>query len=321
MSWNSSILTEVLFIMTIRKRQWLLVAALAATMALSACADNNGNSEPPAGNESAQGNNGAANDAGEDTGTSPVTIQGTGTYVGQIDSHSIEIEGPEGPAAYQLAEGMDAVLEGLQQGDEVAFEYEERAVEGDDSVKQLILISLSKAGADTGGSGGGVSGTPGSEGSKLDELPAAKKIEVEVEGMAEERDAKLVAGDGYALYMFEQFSFDAAANKLTMNVDPEYAVEIVKLPDGYELESLRQEAEKELAALGDVRVLKDEELHRSMQGASLFMIAASDKLTKEYVVKDVGGSGYAFKINMPHREASEGFGPLAFASINSLVSE
>jgi len=314
-------MTEVLFNMNSKKRQWILIAALAATMALSACADDNGNPAPANGNETGLNNNGAANDTGEDTGTSPVTIQGTGTYVGQIDTHSIEIEGTDGPAAYQLAEGMEAVLEALQEGDEVSFEYVEQAVEGDDSVKQLILTSLSKSGTDAGGNGGGVSGSPGAEGGKLDELPDTKKIEVEVEGMAEERDATLVQGDGYGLYMFEQFSFDAEANKLTMNVDPEYAVEIVRLPDGYDLESLRQEAEQELGAVGDVRVLKDEELHRSMQGASLFLIASNDSLTKEYVVKEVDGTGYAFKINMPHREASEGFGPLAFASINSMVSE
>ncbi len=302
--------------MNTRRRHWLLVAALAATMALTACADNN--EAPPAnGNESAQ-NSGASNDTasnnGSDADQAPATIQGTGQYVGQIDTHSIEIDGPEGPAAYQLAEGMEAVLEVLDKGDDITFEYYEQAVEGDASVKQLILTSLSKAASD----GGGASG---SEGSKLNELPAAKTIDVEVEGQVDPREAKLVKGDGYGFYMFEQFSFDAAANKLTMNVDPDYAVEIVKLPSGYSLDELRQEAEEVLKPVGDVRELKDEELHKSMQGATLFLIASGDGLTKEYVVKELDGTGYLFKLNMPHREASEGFGPLAFASINSLVSE
>ncbi len=310
-------MTEVLFNMNTRRRQWLVIAALAATMALTACADNNETPPPANGNESAQ-NNGASNDTASDNGSdadqAPATIQGTGQYVGQIDSHSIEIDGPEGPAAYQVAEGMEAVLEVLNEGDAITFEYYEQAVEGDSSVKQLILTSLSKAASDGGGSSG-------SAGSKLDELPATKTIDVEVEGQVDPREAKLVKGAGYGFYMFEQFSFDAAANKLTMNVDPDYAVEIVKMPSDYNLDTLREEGEQELKSVGEIRELKDEELHKSMQGASLFLIASGDGLTKEYIVKDIDGTGYVFKVNMPHREASEGFGPLAFASINSLVSE
>jgi hypothetical protein len=310
-------MTEVLFNMKTRRRQWLLVAALAATLALTACADNNETPQPANGNESAQ-NNGASNDTasdnGSDTDKAPDTIQGTGQYVGQIDTHSIEINGPEGPAAYQLAEGMEIVLETLQEGDNIAFEYYERAVEGDDTVKQLVLTSISKSASDGGG-------TSGAEGSKLDGLAASKTIDVEVEGMVEPREAKLVKGEGYGFYMFEQFSFDAAANKLTMNIDPDYAVEFVKLPSDYNLDTLREEGEQELKSVGEIRELKDEELHKSMQGASLFLIASGDGLTKEYIVKEFNGTGYVFKVNMPHREASEGFGPLAFASINSLVSE
>jgi hypothetical protein len=305
--------------MNTRRRQWLLITVLAAAMALTACADNNETPQPANGNEAAQ-NNGAANDTatdnGGDTDSTPDMIQGTGQYVGQIDTHSIEINGPEGPAAYQLADGMEAVLETLNEGDEISFEYYEQAVEGDDTVKQLILTTLSKSGSE----GGGVSGNP-AEGSILDGLPATKTIDVEVEGMVDPREAKLVKGEGYGFYMFEQFSFDAAANKLTMNIDPDYSVEFIKLPSDYNLDALREEGEQELKPVGEIRELKDEELHKSMQGASLFLIASGDGLTKEYIVKEIDGTGYVFKVNMPQREASEGFGPLAFASINSLVSE
>jgi len=80
-----------------------------------------------------------ANDA------STTTKQGTGIYNGQMDSHSIEIQTADGPTAFQLADGMDAVLEKLTEDDPVAFEYVEQAIEGDDTNKQLVLTKLEKA--------------------------------------------------------------------------------------------------------------------------------------------------------------------------------
>ncbi|UVI29571.1 hypothetical protein [Paenibacillus spongiae] len=71
--------------------------------------------------------------------------QGTGIYKGQMDSHSIEIETADGPTPFQLADGMEAVLEKLTEEDPVTFEYVEKAIEGDDTVKQLVLTKLEKA--------------------------------------------------------------------------------------------------------------------------------------------------------------------------------
>lgn len=72
-------------------------------------------------------------------------LKGTGVYVGQIDSHSVEIETKEGPTAFEITAGMESVLEKLNTDDAVVFEYVEKAVEGDATVKQRVLSKLSLA--------------------------------------------------------------------------------------------------------------------------------------------------------------------------------
>lgn len=289
----------------------LLVAALASAVALAACSNNNrGGPQAPAGNETAQnGNNGAANNGASDTMPAPEEdklIQATGKYVGQIDPHSVEIETDGQPVAYQLAEGLDLVIETLNPDDAVEFEYVEQPIEGDDSIVQRIIMHIARANAD-GGTG------------ESGKLPGTKTITVEVEGMQEDREATAAVGNGYTIYVFEQFTFDAAANRLTMNVDHDYYVDIAKLP-AYDDAAQRAEAEAWLKDMGTIEEHEGDEITAPLRGASLYMTAAADALTRTYVVKEIDGSYYAFKINKPHREPSEGFGPLVYASINSIVT-
>lgn len=43
-----------------------------------------------------------------------------------------------------IGEGLDTVIAGLKEGDTVAFEYNEKAVEGDATAKQLTLTKIQK---------------------------------------------------------------------------------------------------------------------------------------------------------------------------------
>ncbi|MFC3749179.1 hypothetical protein [Paenibacillus sp. GCM10012306] len=76
-------------------------------------------------------------------------IKGTGIYNGQIDNHSVEIETKEGATSFELGLGTENVPASLNEGDSVVFEYVDKTVEGDESLKQHILLKLSLA--DTGG--------------------------------------------------------------------------------------------------------------------------------------------------------------------------
>ncbi|WP_342439163.1 hypothetical protein NSS79_09565 [Paenibacillus sp. FSL L8-0436] len=232
-------------------------------------------------------------------------IQGTGSYVGQIDSHSIEIETEEGPTAFELAAGTESVLEGLEMEDPVVFEYVEKPVEGDPSVVQRILSKLSKA----------------EEGAApVTKLPETRTMKLTLEGMAEEKSAALADGEGYSLYVFDIFTFDAASNRLSMKVDPDYYAEIKKLPSDFNLDLLEQEGRKKLSATGKVTALSKEERDLRMSDLQLYLTATGSGLTRQTIVKEIDGQGYMIELNIPQREASEGFGPHVYASLDSIVS-
>ncbi|BCG58426.1 hypothetical protein [Paenibacillus sp. URB8-2] len=232
-------------------------------------------------------------------------IKGTGIYNGQIDNHSIEIQTEEGPLAFELGAGMENMPEMLNEEDKVAFEYVEKEVAGDTSIKQRVLtkLSASKGSADNSS-----------------ELPRTKQLALTLEGNREEKTATLASGDGYALYVFDILSFDPAKGRLYLKVDSDYYADIEKLPADFNLDYLLLEGREELSKTGEVKELKGEEREQAMQGTRLFLTATGNNGIKKYIVKESGGQGYIIKMNIPYGDATEGFPPHAFASLNSLVN-
>lgn len=235
-------------------------------------------------------------------------IRGSGSYVGQIDSHSVEIETGEGPTAFELGLGIEDALQNLETDDPVVFEYVEKPVEGDPSAVQRVLSKLSKT------SDSGAASAPSGA------LPETRTFKLTLEGMEEEKTAALAEGKGYSLYVFDIFTFDASAQKLYMNVDPGYYAEIEKLPADYKLDTLEQKGREELSATGQVTALGKEERDQRMSGIRLYLDAVGSGLTRQYIVKEVDGQGYIIKLNIPQREASEGFAPHVYASLDSIVN-
>ncbi|AGA57650.1 hypothetical protein Theco_1501 [Thermobacillus composti KWC4] len=288
----------------------LLVAALTAAMAMTACADKSGNAV----NDGAQNNGTPQNEAPQqddgqkDDGGLAELREGSGIYIGQIDPHSIEIEVDGTPVVFQLGEGVADVLEGINPNDPVQFKYTEQPVEGDDTLKVLTITELSRA----EGAGAGEDAA---------RLPETKELDVELEGMPEKREATKAVGSGYAIYVFPQFTFDPETNRMSMNVDSNYYVDIEKLPAGYDPDEIRNAGEawvKEGA--GTVEEWTGDRIYKQMQGASLYLTGQKTGLTRTFVVKTIDGADYALKFNQPQGEASEGFLPLAFASVNSIVN-
>ncbi|TYP70574.1 hypothetical protein [Paenibacillus methanolicus] len=292
----------------------LMTALLAASLAACSGGGNNANNQPDSGN--AANNEGTApGNASGVTDPAPAdnpVMQGTGTYNGAADSHTVEIETPDGPTAFQLGESIDpAVLEQLQEKDPVTFEYQEIAIEGDATTKQRVLTKIEKA--ETSQGGGAEEGAERAE---------TTELSLEIEGNPEKKTAKLAHGEGYSLYVFDElFDFDAKTATLSMKHFPDYKVEIVQFPVDYNLDMLREEAEAALSKTGEVRELKGDEINSTMRDADLFLLASSDKETKEVIVKDIDGIGYQFNVTMPVGEASDGFGPHAFASLNTIATE
>ncbi len=111
-------------------------------------AENSGNetnTTPPTGqNETNAGNAGDSSTTQPDSGNTSEAKQGKGTWVGLEDSHSAEIMMNGVPESFQLSENVQGTADGLNPDDPVEFEYEEKAIEGEASLKQKTIIKLGK---------------------------------------------------------------------------------------------------------------------------------------------------------------------------------
>ncbi|WP_296976494.1 hypothetical protein [Thermobacillus sp. ZCTH02-B1] len=297
---------------SVNPRIALLALMLASAAALAACADDGGKAadggrqDETARNEAPAQDDSRPEDGGTDEGAQPVTKEGYGVFVGWIDAHSVEIEVGGTPIAFRIGEGASAALEGIDSNDPVRFRYTEEPVEGDDTLKLLTITEIARAEGAEAGAG---------------DLPETKELEVELEGTKETRTASKAVGSGYAIYVFPQFAFDPETNRMSMNVDPEYYVEIARLPAGWNPDEVRAEGEAWVKeGTGTVEEWTDDRIYEPMRGASLYLHGQKTGLTRTFVVKTIDGADYALKFNQPQREASEGFLPLAFASVNSIVT-
>lgn len=300
-----------------KTKKWtiLLLAAVLAT-GLTACGKSEADAPSSSPSTAAPSAGGTSSQSASPESVSE-TKQGVGEFIGLADAHTAEIKTESGTASYQLGEGADTAVSGMKSGDQVTFEYVEKTLEGDNAGTQLIITKIEKhlivSEKEGGTSAGGSDSTS--------DLPTTKEFTLTLEGNKEQRIGNLSQGEGYALYRFDGFSFDSASNKLSMDIDDNYYVEIEKLPSDYNVDQLKDDAEKELAALGEVRDIKASEINPLLGGASFMLISSdNEKLTQQVIVKEVDGAGYLIHVNMPHTEASEGFGPLAFMSLSSLTN-
>lgn len=297
-----------------------LASALLLTFALSAC----GTAKAPApepgdvpANTTQEDPPAQTTDNEEPSDTEHEAISATGTYNGQGDPHTIEIDMDGKPTSFQLSETATSQIEGLGEGDSVSFEYMEHPVDGSDT-PQLEIQSIEKT--QDGTSAGAPSGE---DETAVSERPATETIEMMSEGMPDKREAKLQQGDGYSLYVFDAYTFDAAKNKLFLTAYPEYYVEIEKLPSDFNLDELRKEGIEELKKYGEAKEYSGDQLVEGpMYDASFVLQVSSEKGLYEYAVwEPEGENGYIFHIQSPSGEPSETFLTPALTSVKTIKAD
>jgi len=276
---------------------------------LVACGNSSPTAQPPANNTEEQ-----TPAPGKQPEESAV-IEAEGILTGWADPHTVEIRVKEKPMSFQVGEDLQKSLDDIDDEDSVQFKYVEKAIQGDTTIKQLVLTEIAKVESNDG-NGTNAGGNVTSDRAKTSEL------EVTVEGMTEKRPVTLAQGKGYSLYVFEPMVYDADDHELTMKIDPDYEVEIEKLPSDYNLNELKVDAKKDLSETGAVKPLSEEKLSNGpMKEAKLFMMSQNNKKTEYFIVKELDGNGFAFHIHAPVGEPSEGFLPMVYASINSIMNE
>lgn len=243
----------------------------------------------------------------------PEAKKGTGVYNGAADPHTVEIETNGEAQSFQLGDGLDTVVAGLEEGDSVAFEYNEKAVEGDATAKQLILTKIQKTEAATGGTQNGSSSQAvGGERSKT------QAFELSLAGKKEKQTATLAKGEGYSLYVFDPMSLFPDQNRVALAVDDNYYAEITKLPSDFNLDELQKEGEKDLASVGKVVKVDKAKVPQALTSSRLFLQASGSKVTRQYIVVENKTGGFIVKVNIPQGEPAEGFESFIYTSLDSL---
>ncbi|MCP1185895.1 hypothetical protein [Paenibacillus sp. 1781tsa1] len=276
--------------------------------ALVACGNSNPAAQPPVNNTEEQ------SPAPEQKPNESAAIEAEGILTGWADPHTVEIRVNEKPMSFQVSEDLQKSLDDIDDEDSVRFKYVEKTI--DTTTKQLVLTEIAKMESSDDNNGSNTGGTVTSD------RPKTAELEVTVEGMTEKRPVTLAQAKGYSLYVFEPMAFDAEDHELTMKIDPDYEVEIEKLPADYNLDVLKMDAKEELSETGEVKQLTAEQLSNGpMKDAKLYMMSQNDKKTEYFIVKELDGNGFVFHIHAPIGEPSEGFLPMAYASLNSIMNE
>ncbi|WP_138495735.1 hypothetical protein [Paenibacillus pinistramenti] len=297
--------------MSRHKPYLLIIFVLMLTLALTACGSNSpeANDTQPAASGLENVSQSVEPSASASSDEADGVLKGTGKYVGLGDTSSIEIEMDGQPVVFQLGTVDESVINSLNSGDQVTFQYKEQEVEGDPGVKLRTLIQLQQG-----------AGQSGSEGA-AEALPETKDLSVTLEGNTEERSAKLVQTDDYALYLPDGFSFDKENNKLYLTAYPEYFATIYKLPSDYNMDYLKLEADQEMSDNGRVKEITGDDVAEPMRDAKLVEIVNGPVRVKQYIVKELDGQDYVLRLEIPNGEPSEGFQPLAYAALNSLINK
>ncbi|WP_226002726.1 hypothetical protein [Paenibacillus sp. BJ-4] len=243
----------------------------------------------------------------------PEVKQGTGVYNGAADPHTVEIEMNGEAQSFQLGDGLDTVIAELKEGDTVAFEYNEKAVEGDATAKQLILTKIQKTEAATDGNQNGSSDQQaGGERSKT------QAFELNLEGKKEKQTATLAKGEGYSLYVFDPMSLFPDQNRVALAVDDNYYAEITKLPSDFNLDELQKDGEKDLASIGKVQKLDKAAVPQALTSSRLFLQANGPKITRQYIVMENVTGAFIVKVYIPQGEPAEEFESFIYTSLESL---
>ncbi|WP_454191454.1 LptM family lipoprotein [Paenibacillus sp. Marseille-Q7038] len=291
-----------------KKRTVVIMTILVLTLA--ACGQNgaNGPSEEP----------GTDQENNQPTESEVIVKEASGTFTGLADSHTIEVILDNGePQAFQFDESLMEEISKLQENDTVSLKYEEKAIEGEDTLKQRVLVEILKTGTSVGK-------IPNEDDDNSKSRPATQELTLTLEGMTEQKEASIIsAADGYSLYVFDIFTFNPETGLLTMDVDPNYATQIEKLPSDIQLREQKEKGTSALAEYGEVEVVSEEKRPEAMKDASLFLTAKEEKsgTSHQYIVKELDGNDFVFNLTIPVGEPSEGFEPHVYASLNTIELE
>jgi hypothetical protein len=157
-------------------------------------------------------------------------------------------------------------------------------------------------------------------------LPLTKNIEVEIEGMKEQRPAELMnsSTNGYHFYMLDRYNFEKeneTTGRIAFANEPTLYATIEKLDSSADIESLKESsmkrAEEQTGKASDVPAT---DIYFSyFHDAKFFVKGISEEYdVVMYLVKEVEGELFYFSLNIPSKAEMEGVEPSLWAMLETV---
>lgn len=142
--------------------------------------------------------------------------------------------------------------------------------------------------------------------------PAVESFELLTSKGNQTLEATLHQGEGFSLYVFEKFTFDAAEGRLSLSGNPGYYVDIEPLPSEYDLAKLEVAGKEELRQIGEVSNFSGELLEHPLGLADLYLQASGKEGISDYIGwTSESGDAFLFRLHNPKgAEASDFAGPI-----------
>ncbi|WNB90711.1 hypothetical protein [Bacillus sp. NEB1478] len=247
-----------------RMKCFLLILAVM----LSACS-NDQSSEPKEGKKKTAATAPVTEqnkDTEEKAVTDQTSIQAEGTYVGQIDNNSIEVDSDGEILVLRLTDTTRESLKSLKDGSTVSITYKKD--DNDQNILEKIMAVDSGEVAQ----------------------PPTKILEYTVDGRKVQKEAGLIQSEqDYSFYKVDDFEYTAeepGKDILFASEDAETFVRIEPLTDEASLDDLKKWAKDELEAIGEVKEVKGSEVAGpAFESSVLFLTASKDSYSKYIVIQ------------------------------------
>ena len=156
------------------------------------------------------------------------------------------------------------------------------------------------------------SSSSGQKPNTLETRSAVKSFELLTSKGNQSLEATLYQGEGFSLYVFEKFTFDATTGRLSLSGKPGYYVDIEPLSSDYDLDQLEVAGKEELRQIGDVSSFSGELLEHPLGFADLYLQASGKEGISDYIVwTSESGDAFLFRLHNPKgAEASDFAGPI-----------
>lgn len=134
--------------------------------------------------------------------------------------------------------------------------------------------------------------------------------------------ATLYQGEGFSLYVFEKFDFDATKGRLFLTSNPEYNVDIELLPANYELAQLESAGKEELKEFGEASDYSGELVEHPLGSAEIYLQVSSGEGIHDYIVwKSETGEAFLFRLHNPKGEEASDFASPVLVSLSTVQSD